>query len=93
MAKTKTTTYICVICGGACSYSTIDVSLCERCQQVIQWLSELGVSSSFFVKNFFWLKELSEFFARGEDYGTFEGLVKSGKVVKADLTTTLLYKD
>jgi len=92
MAKIKKATYSCAICDGACSYSTTDFSLCERCQVLIQWLSELGVSSSFFVKNFFWLKELSEFFSRDEDYGTFEGLVKQGKVVKADLTTTLVYK-
>jgi len=85
-------TYICVICGNSCSYSNTDFSLCERCQAVIQWLSDLGVSCNFFIKNFFWLKELSEFFAKNEDYGTFEGLVKSGKVVKSDLTTTLLYK-
>lgn len=93
MGKIKTTSYICVICGSPCSYSATGFSLCERCQMVIKWLGELGVNSSFFIKNFFWLKELSEFFAKDEDFGTFEGLVKSGKVVKADLTTTLLYKD
>lgn len=60
---------------------------------MMQWLQELGVSSSFFCKNFLWLKELSEFFAQEEDYGTFNGLVKQGKVVKADLTTTLVYKN
>ena len=93
MAKIKVSVYACVICEHTCSYAITDFALCDRCKAVIQWLGELGVNSKFFIKNFSWLKELSEFFAKDEDYGTFEGLVKSGKVVKADLTTTLLYKN
>ena len=90
--KIKTVHYTCVLCGGDTSYAVNALPLCEKCQGLLQMLQELGINRNFFVRNFLWFKGLSDFYS-SEDNGKFEVIFRTGKVVKADLTLTLLYNE
>jgi len=89
----KSVQYKCTLCGSGTSYAVDALPLCEKCQVFVQMLQDLGINNNFFVKNFLWFKELSDFYSGGDDNGKFEGIFRTGKVVKSDLTLTLLYKD
>lgn len=47
----------------------------------------------FCITNFLWYKDLGEYFNEENLFGQIFAIVKNGKIVKTDLTTSLLYKE
>lgn len=85
--------YNCLLCGDSIGIPFSNgLQICADCEIRIPLLRSLGLRG-FCITNFLWYKDLGEYFSEENLFGQIFAIVKKGKIVKTDLTTSLVYSE
>jgi len=93
MGKIASLMCSCLICGESVPVPyTGELPICSECQSWLPWLHNQDLNVQFFCLNFAWFKDMGVYFSENR-FGQIFAIVKDGKVVKTDLTTSLIYQE
>lgn len=87
--------YNCLLCGARIPIPFSNgLQICAVCEarMPMPLLQDLGLMG-FCLTNFLWYKDLGEYFYEENLFGQIFAIVKKGRIVKTDLTTSLLYSE
>lgn len=82
----------CLFCGEVIPIAFGGLPICTDCEPHLALFQSMGLGV-FCLTNFLWYKDLGEYFFDENLFGQISAIVKKGKIVKTDLTTSLLYTE